>query len=824
MPNDDKDSELKGLLPGAGVTDWLAQTVGKPRTSKAGAGTVPAASFFKPAPAARKLVAEFPEEVVVAKSGTLQRLEIRGLPSEVVMSQGSRTDEGFWLLLPDQIYGVAAIVPENEELPFSVMLKGVFVGDDPDTPWSELTGYEFADDTERDAPDSAPEAAAQPDTEAEDGSSKSDNGTELPSDRESSENTPGEPAINAHADSGIPTFESESEIDSPAEPEPAPAVTPDAFADSMTVIDLDVSVGIEDEARLKDITLKFTGLPAGASLSSGTESNGVWTVQATALRELSIIFPEGTPDFDLDIEMNVVGLQPQSATIRVETPPLISDPENTYKIHLAPGAGGDKVRVSIFADGTSVLDSMINWSATNGPLIELPVPYIDNALPFEIVMRYDSFGNDQSAPRLTGIEIDGTFIRADSPAISATGNMEDTGFAWHGDLVVDVRHALKPELPELPEQEQAHQPSELAAPSSDTVDTEEPDSGEETTANPDTVLESAPASVPTMADEPIEDFTEAVDDDEFDPVSATGTGISEMPEPPTEDTGDVLIVDATYRDLQKPAFISELRNLRDFIRTRPSDDSGEIYDRLGIDVTKWHDMIVHGPTGAEVVLDPWLPAIAPKGGIDNTRLPHPLSLSKLAISKDFVVRVTGMPPGSMLSRGRNLGNGCWQLEAVELDNVMVLPPLATRKSLALHLAWDNADQDDNAFSPKKSLVLDRRRLVPLIPGTDMQTIKLPMDAAIFDPNGYGSISMTLGDMPPGAILSQGRNHGGGVWTVELKTGEPLSVIAAAGVKPFSITLTCVALDTNTGDSTVVSRGIEVMPAKSKSRLRDDVAA
>ncbi len=813
MPNDDKDSELKGPLPGAGVTEWLAQTVGKPRRSKADLRTMPAASFFEPATAPRKLVAVFPEDVVVAKAGTLQRLEIRGLPSGVVMSQGGRTDEGYWLLLPDQINGVAAIVPESEPLPFSVMLKGVFVGDDPDTPWSELTGYEF---TEVDAPECAPLTAAKPETEVEDGTPEPDSGTIPAPDRESSEET--------SASKSESETKTDPETVSRTAPDTAPAAMTDAITDSMTVIDLDVSVGIEDEAKLRDITLQFTGLPAGASLSSGTENNGVWTVPATALRELSIIFPEGTPDFDLGIEMNVIGLQPQSATIRVETPPLISDPENAYTIHLAPGVGGDRARVSIFADGTSVLDNMINWSATKGPFIDLSVPYIDNALPFEIVMRYDAFGNEQSAPRLMGIEIDGTFIGAGSPAISATGNMEIAGFAWQGDLVIDVRLALKPELPELPEDEQAHQPSELAAPSSDTAGMEVPDTGHELAVDTDAILEPAPATVPTIADEPIEDFIEAADDVDFDPVSQTGPDILEKAEPPIEETGDVLIVDATYRDLQKPAFISELRNLRDFIRTRPSDDSGEIYDRLGIDVTKWHDMIVRGPTGAEVVLDPWLPAIAPKGGIDNTRRPYPLTLSNLALTKDVIIRVTGMPPGSLLSKGRNLGNGCWHLKAADLDNVSVLPPLATRKSIALHVAWDNADQDDNAFKPEKSLLLDRHRLTPFKPGLEMQTIMLPIDAAIFDPNEYGSISMTLGNMPPGAILSKGRNHGGGVWTVELKSGATLSVIAAASIKPFSMTLTCVALDTNSGDSTVVSRTIEITPAKSKCRLRDDVAA
>ena len=105
-----------------------------------------------------------------------------------------------------------AIVPKEISLPFSVMLKGVFSGRDSDVPWSELTGYEFSLETPE------PMREAQPPAET---------------------------------------------------PDAAPESISESKPESMVVIDLDVSVGTDDPEILKGITVRFSGLPEGASLSTG---------------------------------------------------------------------------------------------------------------------------------------------------------------------------------------------------------------------------------------------------------------------------------------------------------------------------------------------------------------------------------------------------------------------------------------------------------------------------------------------------------------------------------------------------------------------------
>jgi|GEM_PF-672059 len=766
MPNDAKIPENIMPVPGPGVTDWLSAIIGTPRASKS-SGPLSLPAGFLPLPeTATRLGVALPDEVVHAEGGTLQRIEIRGLPKGVELSAGNLSPEGYWDLAPEYVKGLSAVVPGEVDLPFSVMLKGVFAGDDPDATWSELTGYEFTGGHDRPAP-AAPEP--EPETTPE---------------------TKTEPVPAAKSDSA-----GESTPQKPV---------------SMVVIDLDVSVGTDDPDVLKGISVRFSGLPDGASLSAGTDDNGTWTVSALDLADLSIVIPGDTGDFDLDVEMDIAGSEPQSASIHVENTPVDVNPSAAFKVVIAPQSRAGKARISIYSDGTVTYDQVVDWRGVDEP-VELLIPYIDDALPFEIVMRYDTLGEADCAPKLMEIAIDGVVIPPNAPEISAAGAIEDGGLAWQGDLVVDVRHALKAQpLPSDDFTEDAHVPSEMAEPEANAAP---PSPVLDDASEADAVLDPAamPAEqTPIVAEEPAEDFADPVggiDDDA--PVDETDRGI--------------LVVDATYDDLQRPAFLNELRNLRDFIRTRADDANGEIYDRLGIDVTKWHDMAAHGPSGAEVDLDPKLPLLAPRGGIDNTRDFLPLNLSDVADGTDIVVRVSGLAPGALLTHGRNMGNGVWQLHASEAEGVCVLPPIADVKSAPLHIASGDSGDAEN-IKTKKSLVVGLRRRPPYPGGTDMHDLPLTLDAALFDPDGHGALSLTIGDMAPGTILSRGRNHGGGVWTLDARCGDTVSFLTARGAKPFAATLTCVALNPETGDSTVVSRIVDITPSRGKIRLRSEMAA
>lgn len=851
MADDDETSAEEKPVPGPGVTAWLAAVIGAPRQSRAKAPP-PLPAGFGPKLQARRIEVQLPEEVVVADGGTLQRIEIRGLPNGVQLTAGMAMNDGFWQLEPADLYGVAAMVPEGIDLPFSVMLKGVFVGDDPETPWTELTGYEFTDAgadhvlmerisaPAQEASDAEPENVQVSEPEAEiEPDPALDAEPEIEPEPASEEPAPAEEA----AQGAEPAPETALEEATAPEPIPEPELAPDpvpapdpeteptsepVLSPTMVVIDLDVSVGTEDPNVLKDITLHFSGLPEGAILTAGDLDDGVWSVPASALSALAVVIPEQTPDFDLDVEMEISGAAPQSATIQVENTPQPVDPASAFRVYLTGGSTG-QTRISIYTDGVATYDRVVNWSAAAEGALSLLVPYAESGLPFEILMRYESLSVDVGPPVLTGMEIDGTAISPMSPAISANGMAADEGLSWSGDLVVDVRGAMKQPLPELvpgsdlqdEEAMRVHVPTEMSEPTA-ALDADE--DAFTSSEQPERILPPAPSPEVGTDELPFDDVVDAGEGDLDDLTVEPEAVMSDTCDEDESEDSDILVVDATFSDLQRPAFINELRNLRDFIRTRPADHNGEIYDRLGIDVTKWHDMSVRGPSGAEVELEPRLPRIAPRGGIDNTRDLVWVELGELAGVSGIEVRVTGMPPGALLTHGKNLGDGVWQLAARDCAKVAMLPPIGPAGATALHVGWSANGAKEKSFTPRKSLIVGQSYKRPAQSGTDMPSMSLVLDAETFDPGDHGSLSLTIGEMPPGTVLSKGKNHGGGVWTLEAATGESIALSAAKAMAPFHITLTCVALNPETGDSTVVSRVLESFPAQGKLRVRTDEAA
>ncbi|MBO6520843.1 MAG: hypothetical protein JJ900_07110 [Rhodospirillales bacterium] len=814
MSDDESTTEDAGPVPGPGVTAWLTQVIGTPRASKAEGRPWLPAGFAPVEESGRRIELLLPEEVVVADGGTLQRVEIRGLPAGVTLASGVAMSDGFWHLAPDDLYGLTALVPDDIPLPFSVMLKGVFVGDDPETPWTELTGFEI-DDVDTD------EVLAARD--------KSDV-------READQAAPKESMTQPDAESDVPETGTESpspNIDGAKLPEATAPETPEvanipAAPLTMVVIDLDVSVGTDDPALLKDISLCFSGLPAGAMLSTGTNIGGNWTVPATALSNLSIFIPEETPDFELDVEMTIAGSPPQSAAIQVENPPLHVDADDAFGITLA-ASGAGQTRFFVFTDGTVAYDRVINWAVAGDSEVNVLVPFIDSGMPFEILMRYETLGTEDGAPVLLGLEIDDTFIDANSPAISANGMPVDNGRTWSGDLILDVREALKLHMDEpesaLPDDEDSASHQETYEPDALPM-TDTPDEGDadELIGREEVLPAQEPEVSETGAAEP--DKLDEIAVDNTDDVSGNDTAMPVPGDARDDDVAesDVLIVDATFEDLQRPAFISELRQLRDFIRTQTSDDSGEIYDRLGIDVTKWHDMKVNGPSGANVDLEPRLPRIAPSGGIDNTRDLLPLRLRGVSGASRIEVRLTGLPPGTLLTRGRNMGGGQWHLTANDCNDLSLLPPIGENGTIVLHVSENDPMGTGNTYAMQKSIIVGQNRKHPVSRGTDMPAMHLPLDPDVFDPDGHGALSLTVGELPAGAILSRGKNHGGGVWTLDAPPGDSLTIFAAAASPAFEITLTCVALNAETGASKVISRVIEVNPARGKLNLRSEMAA
>lgn len=551
----------------------------------------------------------------------------------------------------------------------------------------------------------------------------------------------------------------------------------------MIVIDLDVSVGIDDPDILAGISVTFSGLPTGASLTAGVQrDDNSWVVPATLLDDLSIVITEDTCDFELLIVMDSDDGAPQSTSIHVANNPPLNHDGNFFSIRLAPGPKLSSVRFFVYLDGGIAFDRVLAWPEDLNTPADITIPLLSEALPFEILMRYDVIGeNKADGPSLVSIDLEDSHVSSGSPAITVQGQINDQGISWQGDLIVDVQGALK-------------SATNIASDTDPEPLLEVSDDSELLSA----IEPSGPADNPEQEPEIID-----VDDVHEPEVFET--------QPPEEQSSDILTVDASLDDLKSPAFVDELRGLRDFIRGKSSDTEREIYERLNIDVSKWRDMSVRGPIGAPVNLDPALPSLAPYGGRDNTRTPEKLKMPWVNAAHDLEIRVTDVLPGALLTHGKNLGDGIWQLTTLDAEQLSILPPASQSKSASLQVSWTMRSSSGQETTEKRS-ILNSPVLQTLEYGnTDVRMMSISLSAEIFDPEGHGALSITVGDMPPGAMLSQGKNHGGGVWTLETMSDATFELAAGASMPSFSITLTCVALDSATGNSTVASHVVKVDP-------------
>ncbi|MDA0998454.1 MAG: hypothetical protein O2944_09640, partial [Proteobacteria bacterium] len=570
----------------------------------------------------------------------------------------------------------------------------------------------------------------------------------------------------------------------PRQDKPAPPKKVPRLAAEATILDLDISLGIEDPVALARATLTLSGFPVGVRATKGRMlkdppgETGVWQVSAADAIGLGLIVPPATADFDLTVSADFGDGDPQSAVLRIETgaavsPPPDSEAQMTFRF-AAMGAGAHRLKIHV--DGRLTYDRELSWQPGDALYRDISIGYDDEiGLPFEIVIRGTVLAPENAPPpAFVGLLIDGLEIKPGSAAVTASQSSRvlPQGLVWTGDLIVDVRKVFN-DVQKAPL-------TKVAAAAVPPAPTPKP---------------SAPKTPEVHGDATPE---------------AAGPDTAPDGDGPAEAANDILVIDATATELRRPAFLTEIRQLRDFIRCHGSEADGDVYARLGIDVGKWRDLVVHGPAGRPVDLTPMFPNLAPPGGIENAYTSLQIGIPS-DIPPDDAIVISGLPAGALLKTGRNLGAGVWRLDAGRKRVELFLPANGSRVR-SIEVA--SADRQIQS-----SVLVDTR------PGTAILTSApsprmspLPLSGDIFDPDDIGRLSLTISDMPAGVLLSQGTNHGDGVWTIETAPSRLPSIIVAALMPSFSIAVTCVAVNKSTGASNVVTRRIKV-PAQGVAILQ-----
>ncbi len=145
----------------------------------------------------------------------------------------------------------------------------------------------------------------------------------------------------------------------------------------------------------------------------------------------------------------------------------------------------------------------------------------------------------------------------------------------------------------------------------------------------------------------------------------------------------------------------------------------------------------------------------------------PLEISTAANGGDEIVGITiiGVPAGASLSAGTNNGNGTWSVDPADLEGLTITPPANSNVNFQLGVTVSSMDGDDiaeatQALNVSVTAVADKPLLnVPSQVSIEgiLDAADLNIEAALGDLDGSESLTVSISNIPVGAVVSLGNS-------------------------------------------------------------------
>ncbi|MCC6471329.1 MAG: hypothetical protein IT563_23645, partial [Alphaproteobacteria bacterium] len=142
-------------------------------------------------------------------------------------------------------------------------------------------------------------------------------------------------------------------------------------------------------------------------------------------------------------------------------------------------------------------------------------------------------------------------------------------------------------------------------------------------------------------------------------------------------------------------------------------------------------------------------------------------------SESLAVTIAGVPSGAVLSAGTSLGNGNWSLTPAQLAGLTVTPAANSDADFSLTVTATSTESNGGAKAvttatlPVTVLAAADTPSLSVSPaqGVVNAAIGLNIAAALTDLDGSETLAVTIGGVPTGATLSAGTNLGNGSWSL-----------------------------------------------------------
>lgn len=604
-------------------------------------------------------------------------------------------------------------------------------------------------------------------------------------------------------------------------------VTPPASGTEDTAIALNISASLADTDGSEVLSILIAGVPAGAVLSAGLNNgNGTWTLTPAQLMGLTLTPPLHSSGV-INLSVTATAFENGTSATSISTLAVsVTGTATPPSLSVAPASGAEDTSIPLSitssltdTDGSetlvitvsnvpagATLSAGINqgggiWTLTPAQLsgVSLTPPLnFSGLISLNITATSQDNGDTSSLSAVLPVSISGV---ADNPVVSAnpvTGN-EDTPIALNISAVLtdtDGSESLSvvvsgvpagavlsagtdngngswtltaSDLPGLTLTPPAHS----SAPISLTITATASENGTTaTTSGSMVVTVTGTATTPVLSvsnasgneDTPIPLVINSslVDTDGSETLSIT---ISNVP------AGAALSAGTNLGGGNWTLTPAQLAGLT---LTPPNNFSGII--NLNITATSQEgSLTTTTPASLSVtvagIADAPTLSVTPASGPENSAIPLNISsaLTDTDGSESLSIVLSGVPAGATLSAGTNNGDGSWTLSPAQLAGLTLTPPPYTSGTLSLTVSAAASEAGTTATSTSTlSVVITSVGTPPTLSvsaatGQEDTAIPLTISAALVDITE--TLTITIGNIPAGAMLSAGVNNGNGTWTL-----------------------------------------------------------
>ncbi len=558
--------------------------------------------------------------------------------------------------------------------------------------------------------------------------------------------------------------------------------TSDASGDEGQAIALDISSGLTDTDGSESLSINISGLPQGATLNAGTiNPDGSVTLSPDELAGLELTPPAGfDDDFSLTVTATATDVEPDGEAPHTDTAAVVGTIDVDMSANAEPPV---LVLNDVTGDEDSAIPLDINAAVTDADdVLSITI----SGIPDGAVVSAGTVNQDGSVT-LTPDQLDGLTITppADSNVdfdltVTATAQDGDDIAETTGTLSVDVLGVA--DDPTLATQDVAGT-EDTSIPLTITTGLTDTDGSESLSITISGLPEGASLNAGVVND----DGSVTLTPDQL-------AGLTLTP-PADSDVDFALTVTATSTDVEP-------------VGEGPHTDTASVVGTINVDLS---------PDADAPTLD-----LTAAVGLEDNAIPLDIgaALTDTDGSETLSITISDIPEGVVLSAGTVNQDGSVTLTPEQLTGLTATPPLHSDEDFSLTVTAMSQDGDDTAAtSGTLDVTVGAVADAPTVSAADGdgdvgQTIPLDISSALVDTDGSEALSITISEVPDGAVINGGEQVDDGTWLLDAGDLANLTITLPAGASDdFDLSVSATATEADGGDqaSTAVTTSINVDP-------------